>query len=145
MPSLCQPGGAGAHAENARSLLIITPGHSIGVRQLGAHSGIVLPVDLVGVARIDGPWLNQGMCGLILAHGRCLPIAAHGALPPAGVETVKGRQKGIAAHVGAEALDIAMAGKPHECPRKHPEAASWCCHVSGSCAQVLRDFSTLWP
>jgi len=26
---------AGAHAENARSLLIITPGHSIGVRQQG--------------------------------------------------------------------------------------------------------------
>src|SRR4029453_15397990 len=92
-------------------------------RQLGAHCR-VSPIDLLGPLGVDGSGLDKRMTRLGLAQGLSSRVAAHGALPPAGFETAKGRQKRIAAHVGAEALDIAIAGKSHECLCKHPQAAS---------------------
>jgi len=51
-------------------------------RELGAHCRVT-PVDLLGPLGIDRPGLDQRTTRLGLARGCDLPIAAHGALPPA--------------------------------------------------------------
>src|SRR5262249_375175 len=73
--------------------------------------------------------LDQRMGCHVLAQGLGSPIAAPYALPPPRIEAAEGRKECIAAHISAEALDIALTGQAHERRRQNPQAASSCRHI----------------
>ena len=114
MPPLRKPGRAKTHAEDARSLLIIAAGHSIRVRQLGAHHWVA-PVGLLYSFGIDEPGFGQRMArfGLTQSLSRCM--STHDALPALRGEPIEGRQEGLTAEIGAKGIDVAVACISCEC------------------------------
>ena len=61
-----------------------------------------------------GLGLTRAMGRLRFTQGLGLRIGAHGTLPALRVEPVEGCQEGVAANVGAEALDVTVAGQSLE-------------------------------
>ena len=107
MPLPRKPGRAKTYAEDARCLLIIAAGHSVRVRQLGAHRWVA-PVGLLRPFGIDGPGLDQRSGRLGLAQGLSPFIGAHSRRPPPWVEPVECTEKCIAANISAETLNIPL-------------------------------------
>jgi hypothetical protein len=113
MPLPRKPGRAKTYAEDARCLLIIAAGHSVRVRQLGAHRWVT-PVGLPRPPCIDGPGFDKRSGRLGLAQGLSLCIAAHSRRPAPGIEAIEGTKKRIAVNISAETLNMPVAGQSLE-------------------------------
>ena len=123
VPSFGQPGRTDRHPEDAGSLLVVASSPSVRVGQFGAHDEIA-PADLLRSLGVDGFGLDQAMGRFRLAQNLRPRIRAQSTLPALRVEPVKGCQEGVAANVGAEPLDVPVAGQALEGGRDYPEAAS---------------------
>src|SRR5215831_4137401 len=122
MPLLRLPGRAKTHAEETRRLLVIASGHSVGLRQLGAHCRVT-PVCLQRAPCIDESGLDQRMARFCLTQGLRFRVREHGALPAVGIEAIEGTQKRIAANIAAETLDISLFGQSLESHREGLQVA----------------------
>ena len=110
------------HAEDASGLLVIASRPKVGVGQFGAHDWIT-PVGLLRALGVDGLGLDQAMGCPCLTHSFRRGVGTHGTLPTTRVEAAEGRKEGVAANVGPEALDVALAAQSLEGGRDRLEAA----------------------
>ena len=119
VPSFGQPGRTDRHPEDARGLIVIASGTDVRIGQLGQHDGIAPPC-LLSALGMDGFGLCQPIRRIRFTQGFGLRVGAHGTQSALRVEPAEGGQEGFAAKVGAEALDVAVAGKPLERNRGSP-------------------------
>src|SRR5262245_27659378 len=116
VPLLRKASRAKAHIEDARSRLIFAAGHSVSIRQLGAHDWVA-PVGLLRPLGMDGPGFGQRVARFGLTYGLSRCMGAHDALPSLRGEAIEGLQEGLAAEVGAKVIDITVACISCECSR----------------------------
>ena len=121
VPSLRQPGRTNGHPEDAGGLLVIASRSDVSVGQFGAHDWIA-PAGLLGALGVNGFGFDQASGRHRFAQCFRRRVRAHRTPPALRIEPPERGHECIAANVGAEGLDVAVAGQSLEGGRNRLEA-----------------------